>query len=59
MHESGTEGRSQPPRRGRGRPQLLRTGQVGRPRKIYNTEIAGLMDPISVEEAMNRTDRKE
>ncbi|CAK9830520.1 Retrovirus-related Pol polyprotein from transposon TNT 1-94 [Anthophora retusa] len=44
-------------KRSRGRPRLLRTGQVGRPKKIYNMERAELADPMTVDEITNRRDK--
>lgn len=71
LHEDGTEestqdeGIVQPslkdPRRGPGRPKIVRTGQPGRPRKEYQTaNIAEVEnDPITVEEAMSSAHKDE
>ncbi|CAK9796277.1 Retrovirus-related Pol polyprotein from transposon TNT 1-94 [Anthophora plagiata] len=56
--ESTVNETNREPQRRRGRPKLLRTGQAGRPRKIYNTEIAELANPVSVNDIMNRADKK-
>ncbi|CAK9820292.1 Activity-regulated cytoskeleton associated protein 1 [Anthophora plagiata] len=57
-HESTVNETNRQPQRRRGRPKLLRTGQAGRPRKIYNTDIAELANPVSVNDIMNRVDKK-
>lgn len=48
-------------KRGRGRPKILRTGNVGRPRKIYSTRSSTSSteretDPVTVDEALERED---
>lgn len=40
-------------RRGRGRPKLLKTGQPGRPKKIYQTGNTKTSDPETVSDALN------
>jgi len=50
-------------KRGPGRPKILRTGNVGRPKKIYTTRSSTMknntkvqLDPITVNEALERED---
>lgn len=50
-------------KRGRGRPKILRTGNVGRPRKIYSTHCSASninasneTDPATIDEALERED---
>lgn len=43
-------------RRKRGRPKLLKTGQPGRQKKIYQTYDPRTPDPESASEALNRDD---
>lgn len=43
-------------RRGRGRPKLQKTGQPGRPKKIYQTRNTKTPDPESVPDALSRDD---
>ncbi|XP_029675966.1 uncharacterized protein LOC115243274 [Formica exsecta] len=45
--------------RGRGRPKLLKTGQRGRPKKMYQKRNDANHNPMDVAEAMNRSDRLE
>jgi len=40
-------------RRGRGRPKLLKTGQPGRPRKIYQKGNTKIPDPETVPDALS------
>lgn len=44
--------------RGRARPKLLKTGQPGRPKKIYQRKNTN-HDPLNVNEAINRDDRSD
>lgn len=44
--------------RGRGRPKLLKTGQPGRPKKIYQRKNTN-HDPLNVNEAINRDDQSD
>ncbi|KMQ85317.1 retrovirus-related pol polyprotein from transposon tnt 1-94 [Lasius niger] len=54
--EKNEENRGNESRRGRGRPKLLKTGQRGRPKKIYQrTDVNN--DPVNVAEVMNQSDR--
>lgn len=39
--------------RGRGRPKLLKTGQPGRPKKLYQTRSTKTPDPESVPDALS------
>lgn len=55
--EENEENRNNVLRRGRGRPKLLKTGQRGRPKKIYQQHTNINSDPMNVAEAMNRNDR--
>lgn len=41
-------------RRGRGRPKLMKTGQPGRPRKIYQKDNIKTPDPETVSDALSR-----
>lgn len=52
--------RSEETRRGRGRSKIIRTGQPGRPRKVYqrNTIISQDQDPCSVSEVIGRDDQQ-
>jgi len=50
-------------KRGPGRPKILRTGNVGRPKKIYITRSSTMknntkerQDPTTVDEALERED---
>ncbi|CAK9814306.1 Retrovirus-related Pol polyprotein from transposon TNT 1-94 [Anthophora quadrimaculata] len=54
-YTSDTPSKQQDVVRSRGRPKLLRSGTKGRPRKIYHIKKTSI-DPIDVEEAMNRED---
>ncbi|CAK9813843.1 Retrovirus-related Pol polyprotein from transposon TNT 1-94 [Anthophora plagiata] len=54
------------PRRGRGRPRLVRTGSRGRPRKLFHSanltnhrEEAGYLTEVSIEEATRGSDADE
>lgn len=45
-------------RRGPGRPKLLRTGQRGRPKKMYQSKKANTVDPDTVSDALNGDNRE-
>lgn len=44
--------------RSRGRPKILRTGQRGRPKKMYQTNKITNQDSQTVSEALNRNDKE-
>lgn len=57
--EDAVEEISTPVKRAPGRPKLLRTGKVGRPRRIYQeANTAEIMDPQTVEEVLGREDKE-
>lgn len=47
------------PRRGVGRPKIIRTGKPGRPRKMYQSSDVQQADPKSVSQMLKHDDKED